>query len=44
MENVRNHIDIKLLTTNKRRSKLASESNYHHIIKTLFGKTAGDQN
>ena len=29
MENVRNHRDIKLVSTNKRRSMSASESNYH---------------
>ena len=29
MEIVTNHRDIKLVTTNKRRNKLASESNYH---------------
>ena len=29
MENVRNHRDIKLITTDKRRSILASEPNYH---------------
>ena len=29
MENVRKHRDIKLVTTNKRRSYLVSESNYH---------------
>ena len=29
MENVRNHRDIKIVTTNERRSKLASEPNYH---------------
>ena len=29
MENVRNHQDIKLVTTDKRRSILASEPNYH---------------
>ena len=29
MENVRNHKDIKILTTSKRRSILASEPNYH---------------
>ena len=29
MENVRNHRDIKIVTTNKRRSILASEPNYH---------------
>ena len=29
MENVRNHRDIKLVTTNKQRSKFTSEPNYH---------------
>ena len=29
MENVRKHTDIKLKTTNKRRSYLVSEPNYH---------------
>ena len=29
MENVRKHRDIKLITTEKRRSKLVSEPNYH---------------
>ena len=29
MENVRNHRDIKLVTTNERRNKLMSEPNYH---------------
>ena len=29
MENVRKHRDIKLVTTDKRRSQLASEPNYH---------------
>ena len=29
MENVRKHRDIKLVTTNKKRSKLVSEPNYH---------------
>ena len=29
MENVRNHIDIKLVTTDKRRNELVSEPNYH---------------
>ena len=28
-ENVRNHRDIKLVTTNKKRNKLVSERNYH---------------
>ena len=31
MENIRKHRDIKLVTTNKRRSKLVSEPNYHTI-------------
>ena len=29
MENVRKHRDIKLMTTDKKRSKLVSEPNYH---------------
>ena len=29
MENVRNHTNIKLVTTNERRNKLVSELNYH---------------
>ena len=29
IENVRTHIDIKLVTTDKRRSQLVSEPNYH---------------
>ena len=29
MENVRKHRDIKLVTTEKKRSKLVSEPNYH---------------
>ena len=29
MENVRKHRDIKLITTDKRRNQLASETNYH---------------
>ena len=31
MENIRNHKDIKLVTTDKRRRKLVSEPNYHTI-------------
>ena len=29
MENIRKHIDIKLVTTDKKRNKLVSEPNYH---------------
>ena len=39
MENVRNHRDIKLVTTNKQRSKFTSEPNYHstkYISKDLL--------
>ena len=39
MENVRNHRDIKIVTTNKQRNKLASEPNYHttkYISKNLI--------
>ena len=39
MENVRNHRDIKLVTTIKQRNKFASEPNYHstkHISKDLL--------
>ena len=39
MENVRNHGDIKLITTIKQRNKFASEPNYHstkHISKDLL--------
>ena len=31
MENIRKHRDIKLATTDKKRSKLVSEPNYHTI-------------
>ena len=33
MENVRNHRDIELVTSNKRRKRLASEPNYHSCKK-----------
>ena len=36
IENVRKHRDTKLLTTDKKRNKLASEPNYH--IKNHFQK------
>ena len=31
IENIRNHKDIKLATTDKKRNKLVSEPNYHTI-------------
>ena len=33
MENVRNHRDIKLVTSEKRRKRLVSETNYHSCEK-----------
>ena len=39
MGNVRKHRDIKLMTTNERRSKLVSEPNYHttkHFLEYLL--------
>ena len=33
MENVRNHRDIKLVTSEKRRNRLVSELNYHSCKK-----------
>ena len=39
MENVRNHRDIKIVTTNRQRNRLASEPNYHttkYISKNLL--------
>ena len=39
MENVRNHKDIKLVTTDKRRNRLLSEPNYHttkYFLKNLL--------
>ena len=41
MENIRNHRDIKLVTTNKRRSYLVSESSYHT---TKFISNRNEQN
>ena len=41
MENVRNHRDIKLVTTNEQRSKFVSEPNYHttkYISKNFANK------
>ena len=36
MENVRNHRDIKLVTSDKRRKWLVSEPNYHSHKKILW--------
>ena len=39
MQNVRNHRDIKIVTTNRQRNRLALESNYHtakYISKNLL--------
>ena len=35
MENVRNHRDIKLITTDRRRKRLVSEANYRSHKKTF---------
>ena len=35
MENVRNHRDIKLITTDRRRKQLVSEANYRSHKKTF---------
>ena len=40
MENVRKHRDIKLVTTDEKRNKLVSESNYH----TFFRKFVSNRN
>ena len=34
-ENVRNHRDIKLVTSDKRRKRLVSESNYHSNFQNI---------
>ena len=46
MENVRNHRDIKLVTSDKKRKRLVSEPNYHshkkfseHLMATEMKKT-----
>ena len=46
MENVRNHRDIQLVTSEKRRKRLVSEPNYHscekfsdHLMAIEMGKT-----
>ena len=46
-ENVKNHRDINLVTTNKRRNKLLSESNYHttnHFSKILLSIKMNETN
>ena len=43
MENNRNHRDIKLVTSNKRRKQLASEPNYHSC-KKIFRPSDGNRN
>ena len=46
MENARKHIDIKFVTTHKKRNELVSEPNYHttkwfskHLVATEMKKT-----
>ena len=46
-ENVKNHRDINLVTTNKRRNKLLSEPNYHttnHFSKILLSIKMNETN
>ena len=43
MENVRKHRDIKLVTNNKKRYKLASKTNYH-TKKMVFRRVCGNGN
>lgn len=46
-ENVKNHRDINLVTTNKRRNKLLSEPNYHttnHFSKILLSIKINETN
>ena len=43
MENVRNHRDIKMVTTNQRKLKLMSNPNYH-TSKPFFKKLNGNRN
>ena len=43
MENVRNHRDIKMVTTNQRKWKLMSNPNYH-TSKPFFKKLNGNRN
>ena len=42
MENVRNHRDIKLVTSDKRRKRLVSEPNYHPHKKLSKDKSKND--
>ena len=39
MGNVRNHRDIKLVTTERRRNYLVSEPNYHNLLTLEIKKT-----
>ena len=43
MENVREHRDNKLITTNKKRNQLVSEPNYH-TLKYFLGKLISNRN
>ena len=43
MENVRNHRDIKLVTSDKRRKRLVSGTNYHSR-KKIFRSFDGNRN
>ena len=43
IENVRKHRDVKLVTTDEKRNKLVSESNYH-TTKTFFIKFVSNRN
>ena len=43
MENLRKHRDIKLVTTDEKRSKLISEPNYH-TTKQIFRKFVSNRN
>ena len=43
MENVRNHRDIKLVTTDKKSSKLLSKPNYHTMV-MVFKKLFSNRN
>ena len=42
MENIRNHLDIKLVSTERRRNDLVSQPNFH--TKKLFRKSINKRN